>query len=355
MKTERPVFPPAESQGTFKRLLNHEQVRETAGFDPQRLAYARHYQEFLNAGDSFGVLILRNGWAVDEYYTENILETTSIDIWSATKSFTSLAYGMLLDRLSPRVSLESRLYDHLPREYFHGDGRRKNITIRHLLSMTSGIRGSGNGVIGMGVPHGVGAFEYALGMQPNRFGLCCDPLLSDPGCAFDYSDASYALLALLFYHLSGEDMRDFLARELFLKLGMQSAHWDLQGGYGAIGPYTNGHTGLHISVRELARVGYLVLNHGKWDRQQVLPGHWIETAIDTKDSTNPCYGLGFWVNHTGRLIPKAPHDLFFMKGYRSNRCYIVPSLDLVVARCGTGPTNWDESKLIGDIIDSIIQ
>ena len=52
--------------------------------------------------------------------------------------------------------------------------------------------------------------------------------------------------------------------------------------------------------------------------------------------------------------PALPRDMFALEGYRANRCYIIPSLDLVVARVGSGPATWDEGGLIGSVVAAII-
>jgi CubicO group peptidase (beta-lactamase class C family) len=345
-------YPLPESKGTFRYAKKADEKRSLCGFDPQKLEYAQQFQYNLNSGDSFGVVVLRNDWMAEEYYTYNVLPATSFDIWSGTKSFTSMAYACLIDEHRRELSYSSKMCDFIPPEFHSEDKRRLDITIEQLLSMTSGLRGAANGGIGMGVPYGYGAFEYALGFAPNRQGLKCD-LISDPGTKYDYSDAGYTLLALIFFYITGEDLRDYVSRKIFKKIGVESAHWDLQGGCGLIGPYTNGHTGLHLSVRDLARVGYLILQKGIWKNERVLPDLFFEkTFLD--GSINPQYGYGFWINYDNRLIPSAPEDTYFMNGYRSNRCYIIPSLDMVVARCGTGPAQWNESKMLGDLVTAVV-
>lgn len=344
-------YPLPESQGTFRFAQTAEDKRELCGFNAEKLTYARQFQYNLNSGESFGAVVLRNGWMADEYYTYNVLEGTSFDIWSCTKSFTSMAYACLIDERQGEISYSSKVYDFIPVGYHSEDKRRQTITIGQLLSMTSGLRGAANGGVGMGVPYAHGAFEYALGLSPNRDGLMCD-LLSDPGTEYDYCDAGYTLLSLAFFHIAGEDMREYLFRTIFNKIGIESGHWDMQGGHGLIGPHTNGHTGLHLSVRDLARVGVLLLRTGSWEGERILP-EWFIQRIYLVEVANPYYGNGFWKNYDRRLILNAPEDTYFMNGYRSNRCYVIPSMEMVISRCGTGPAQWNEGKLLGEIVASV--
>jgi hypothetical protein len=60
------------------------------------------------------------------------------------------------------------------------------------------------------------------------------------------------------------------------------------------------------------------------------------------------------VNTKGTRWPGLPRDTIALSGYRSNRCYVIPSLDLVVARVGSGPATWDEEGLIGSIVEAVL-
>ena len=111
--------------------------------------------------------------------------------------------------------------------------------------------------------------------------------------------------------------------------------------------------GIHISARELARFGYLLLHKGNWEGKQLIPVNWISLATDSSQELNPHYGLGIWVNKT-KKFPNVPSDMFWMDGYRNNLCYIIPSLDLVVARVGSGPVGLNEKDLIGSIVEAIL-
>ena len=77
------------------------------------------------------------------------------------------------------------------------------------------------------------------------------------------------------------------------------------------------------------------------------PKEWIERATRSSQPYNPKYGYGFWVNSSGNLWAELPTDAFAMMGYRGNRCWVVPSLDLVVARTGSGPQVMDDMYFPG--------
>ncbi len=321
---------------------------------------ARHRQETLYGGESWSIVIIRHGHLVREFYTFNVLIPTRFDIWSGTKSFTGTAWGLLLDESrrgalpkGQTVDLDSPAYAFLPEGHPLSDARKERILIRHLLTMTSGIPGEEEGLAGMPTATGDGPFEYALGRCPNRFGQWAGQLSGEPGTRWNYSDPAFSHLSLLFANIMGREMADTLQERIFAPIGIENLSWDVQGGSGSIGPHTNAHTGIHVSARELARFGYLMLHKGMWQDEQLVPAWWLDLSTRTSQTLNPSYGYTWWVNTQGAEWPALPRDAFALMGYRSNKCYIIPSLDLVVARVGSGPSTWNEG-LIGDIVAAVV-
>jgi CubicO group peptidase (beta-lactamase class C family) len=179
-------------------------------------------------------------------------------------------------------------------------------------------------------------------------------LVAEPGTHWEYSDPATAHLALAFAHITGQEMNQYLTECVLDPIGIENLSWDVQGGSGVLGPHTNAHTGIHVSARELVRFGYLMLRGGRWNGRQLVPKWWIEMATRTSQDLNPQYGYTWWVNTDGTCRPDLPHDAFRLSGYRSNLCFIVPSMDLVVARVGSGPPSWNARELLGDIVAAII-
>jgi CubicO group peptidase (beta-lactamase class C family) len=357
-------FPPPESRGGWRWLRDEREVREIGGMDPERLQFACEAHARFEA--SAALVIIRHGHLVAEWYENSAMATTRYDIWSCTKSFTGTAYGLLFDdsrhgRLpgGREVDLDSPAYDFIPEGHPLTDPRKARITFRHLLSMTSGIPGERHGIAAIPTETGVGPFEAALGRAQVRArrwpdGRRTDRLAAEPGTRWDYSDPAMAHLALAFAQITGREMHEVLQERVFDPVGIESLAWDLQGiGVDFIGPHTNAHTGIHLSARELARFGYLMLRDGAWVGGQLVPAWWQALATRTSQPHNPHYGFTWWVNTAGTLWPDLPTDAFAAMGYMSNRCYVVPSLDLVVARVGSGPGAWDEGGLIGGIVAAI--
>ncbi len=137
---------------------------------------------------------------------------------------------------------------------------------------------------------------------------------------------------------------------------LHNGGWDLQGGGGNLGPHTNAHSGLHLSARDFARLGYLLLRGGVWQGKQIIPKWWIDLATRSSQSANLNYGFTFWVNTAGTRWPHAPKDAYAMMGFATNRCFVVPSLDLVVVRTGFGPQpNGPVDEPLGSILGTIVK
>jgi CubicO group peptidase (beta-lactamase class C family) len=336
-------YPPPESDGGWRRCKNDDEVRRLAGMDPQKLELVGRENTALYGGP-WVLLVVRHGYVAGEWMGVPAMPQTTFDVWSCTKSATGIAYGLLLDDSRNRrlpngaqIELESPAYSYLPEGHPLSDPAKERITLRHLLSMTSGIPGEDRGIVGIAVRPGAGEYEFALGREPDRFGNSAARLYAPPGDAWDYSDAAFAHLSLIFSHVAGQEIGDFMKTRVFQPIGIENSGWDLQGGGGNLGPHTNAHSGLRLSARDFVRLGYLLLRGGTWNGKQIVPKWWIDLATRKSQDINPHYGYTFWVNTDGDLWPHVPKDAFAFMGYGTNRCYVVPSLDLIVVRLGYGP------------------
>jgi CubicO group peptidase (beta-lactamase class C family) len=354
-------FPPPESLGGWRYLIGDDEVRELSGMDPGRLSLISREQELLVGGSSYAIVIIRRGYLVREFRSFNVSATTRFDVWSCTKSFTGTAWGLLLDDSrrgtlpgGRSIDLDTPAYQCIPEGHPLSDPRKEQITLGHLLTMTSGIPGERFSIYGSAAATGFGSFEFALGRCPNQYGAWAAQLQAEPGTVFDYSDAAFSHLTLGFVHLTGRELADFMNERVSGPIGIEKLDWGIQGGGGFIGPHSNPHSGIVVSARELARFGYLMLHGGNWAGEQVVPKWWAQLAIRPSQDANPTYGYTWWLNTNGTLWPGLPTDAFAAIGYRSCRCYVIPSLDLVVARVGTGPSVWEEPLLIGATVDSIV-
>jgi CubicO group peptidase (beta-lactamase class C family) len=348
----QPIFPLPESKGGWRVISDRDGARTTAGIELDRLSPARAWNEQFPVASA--VVIIRRGRLVAEWYANGAQPDTRFNIHSCTKSFTGTAYGLLLEDsrqgrppVPPGIDLDTPAYPHIPAGYPLTDPRKEHITLRHLLSMSSGIPGESTGIYGVVVETGINPFEAALGRFPVRGREIPGPLwaaalAAEPGTRWDYSDPAFAHLSLAFQGISGQELSQYMKARVFDPIGLEAFDWELMGlADGRIGQHTMPFSGLHLTAREMARFGYLMLRGGTWRGQPLIAPWWVEQATRSSQPYNPNYGLTWWLNSQA-LWPAVPRDAFAAMGYNCNLCCVVPSLDLVVVRLGQGPIEHTE-------------
>ncbi len=367
-KDDLDYYPPPESQGGWRRADEPDTARARAGVDLGRLQAARAWN--VHFGVPTSLVIIRRGYLVAEWHEHGAGAPTSYNIHSCSKSFTGTAYGILFEmarrgELPGDIGLDTPAYAHIPEGYPLTDPRKAQITLRHLLSMSSNIPGEDAGLFGVQTAADVNPFDAALGHRPlnqTRRGpagdLWAGQLTGAPGTRWEYSDPGFAHLALAFRHITGQELADFMHAHVIGPIGIEALTWDTMGlDDGRTGVHTMPFSGVHVTARELARFGYLMLRRGRWTGRELVPGWWLDLCTHTSQKMNPRYGLTWWVNTAGTLWPMAPRDAFSALGYNMNMCAVIPSLDLVVVRTGLGPTDSAENitpPLFTAIMESLI-
>jgi CubicO group peptidase (beta-lactamase class C family) len=346
-------FPPPESKGGWRSLLPEkgepeaaakEKIKTTAGVDYDKLKAAWQLSEQVDGAS--GLLVIRKGYVVGEWYKDGGRDKT-FNIYSSSKAYTSVAFGLLLadseaGKLKKKLTLDTKVCNEewLPESLPLSDARKADITVRNLLNMLSGIAGAP-------VP-AEAPFETALGKtEKSPFAM----LKGDPGTVFNYSNAGVAHLVLVFNHAAGRDLLPYLKERVFEPVGMESVTWQKIGGNGKIGPFCQGYSGLETTPREHARFCYLALHKGNWSGKQVVPASYYDFAWQgTK--VKPEYGAQWWVYPRHKEGPK---DLVQTAGAFNNHGYVVPSLDLVFVRLGNGkkfPKNY-EGELVKLVVAAV--
>lgn len=348
-------FPPPESKGGWRSLLpkqglpgadEKQKIRSETGVDWDKLALAWEHNAAAEGATS--LLVIRRGQVVGEWYRDGGPEKT-FNIYSSSKAYTSVAYGLLLadSEAGPlpggkKLTLETRVCnaDYLPESLPLTDPRKAEITVRHLLNMAGGFGGEA-------VPEQA-PFEWSMGKVD---GSPMAKLKGEPGTVFNYSNAGVAHLVLVFNRAAGRDLFPFMKERVFEPVGMERVSWNKIGGNGHLGPYDQGYSGVNTTAREHARFCYLALHRGAWAGKQIVPSSYYDFAwrgIDIK----PDYGAQWWVYPRHRETPK---DLVQTAGARNNHGYVVPSLDLVVVRLGDGQKYPDkfESDLLKKVLAAI--
>ncbi|MHB1454724.1 MAG: serine hydrolase domain-containing protein [Saccharofermentanales bacterium] len=267
-QTDLPVLQPflrtsPESQGVSSDYLVDflEEFRSDATLDPH------------------SIMILRNGAVI----CEGAFGAYDLNVWHIThslcKSITGLAIGILigdgklslddkavkiLEKNAPKIAILTHI----------------NITVRHLLTMTSGI-----------------VFNEAGAVTEKDWIRCFfeSSVLTEPGRQFAYNSMNTYILSAIIKEVSGQGLTDFLQDRLFGPMGITGVFWEKcpkgieKGGWG-----------LYIRPEDAAKIGQLVLQKGRWGGLTLVPRSWIDEAV-TMHATTPAsmggynYGYQIWV------------------------------------------------------------
>lgn len=235
--------------------------------------------------NSNALLIYQKGVLVYKNYFDKPVE--KIEAMSATKSIVSVAMGILLDKKFID-SLDQPVYTVYPE---WKQGNKKLITIRHLLNHTSGLQNVTNAGV-----------EVEVAPDIIQLALCAE-LDDTPGANFAYNNKSSNLLSGIIERTSGLKLDMFLSKHLFDELGITDFEWrtDDKGN-----PY--GMAGLIIYPEDFAKIGLLMLNHGKWNGKQLISENRIKEML-TPSEKNKNYGLQWWLTYERQYY--ALDDAFF--------------------------------------------
>jgi CubicO group peptidase (beta-lactamase class C family) len=263
------------------------------------------------------LLIARHGHIVlDASYAPYSGELPHV-INSSTKAVIGSLIAMLL-KDGKLDSLDHPVLDFFPdREIANLDDRKKAITVRHLLNMTSGLDWD------EGLGGGKEQSLQELRRSSDWVQYILDrPMAHAPGETFYYSSGNSHLLSAIITRLTGKSAADYANEMLFGPLGIAPPSWgrDPQG-------VSTGGFGLWLKPRDMARFGYLYLRGGRWGDRQLLPAEWIEAVnhatIDMHTRFEPGlrYANQFWA------LPD--RHVFMAVGYHCQVIMVLPDADIV--------------------------
>lgn len=213
------------------------------------------------------------------------------NIHSVGKSITSACIGIAIDQ-GFIDSVDQSIFDYLPEHQHLKITGKDQITIEHLLTMTSGLEWDEWGTSYSNEENDV----IALWVDCDDPVACVleKPLVSKPGTDFTYSGGNMIVLGEIIKNATGMDIEAFSGRYLFAPMGIEAPEWRWIGDSGVV--YAGGDQ--KLTPREMLKFGATYLNDGFWDGQQIVSERWVQ------HSNNPYSGPdNSWLNHLLRPIP----------------------------------------------------
>ena len=223
------------------------------------------------------MMLIHEGSKVFESYAHDYFPETRSNVWSVSKSFTSVAIGILVDM--NLISLDNLVIFYFSDEIKDYLPAYESLKIKHLLTMTVG--------------QATDEFEN-LTPTSNPFEIFFNvPLVNEPGTVFMYNNFASFILSSIVTKVTGKSMNDFLNEYLYKKIGMDKPTWN------SIGDYSFGSTGLNLNLQDMARFGHLILNDGLWENEQIVSKKYLDDALDkhiAEPGTPLFYGYHFWIS-----------------------------------------------------------
>jgi CubicO group peptidase (beta-lactamase class C family) len=307
-------------------------------------------------GERQGLVVVRHGELVFERYWANdwaraVPEWRNVS-FSAGKSWGSAMVGRAITL--GRLNIDDLTSKYHPAEI---SGFRPQTRIRHLLTMTSG------GTMNMkpsskapkklddATPPGPGV-EYEWYKEAERGTPPGYGTTIQPGERFFYDGAPADHLADIITAATGKTSHRYMMEEIVAPLGCENFNYQREG----VDSNDNIRIGgsITLSCRDLARLGQLYLNKGRWGGEQLIAADYIRDAVNPS-AHNPAYGYLWWLNRSGRT-PGAPRSMYFAAGARGQFCFVLPEHDMVIATMGFGATQLsapDAWKALGPVLPVI--
>lgn len=265
-----------------------------------------------------GCIVMRHENIVFEFYKNNKIELNLQAIHSCTKSFVSALVGVCIKN--------GLICDvHMPIAEFFGDSvknqsdqRKQKITLYHLLTMSAGFNWPEFGEWQFFSPmeYSKDIISFILGRE----------LESNPGEKMNYNSGCSHLLSAIVQKVSGMKTSDFAKQYLFMPIGIKNTLWYEKQ------KVNLGANGLKMKILDMLKFGYLFLQEGTLQGNEILPKEWVRESTTSRFVTYRDighYGYQWWVSSI-HLSDNAEIPFYFAMGLFGQYIIVIPQYDMVV-------------------------
>jgi CubicO group peptidase (beta-lactamase class C family) len=257
------------------------------------------------------ISVIRNGYMILDVSVYPYKSSNKHVIHSCTKSIVSALIGIALEQGYLKSVDQPLLEIFSGREIDNFDSRKESITLEDVLTMSSGLRCRDsylyqwNGIEEMLASDDW--VQYVLDL----------PMEDQPGSRFEYCNGGSFLLSAIIQETTGETALTYAEKNLFDPLGISDVDWPSNPDGISIG-WGN----LRMLPQDMAKIGYLYLNDGKWEDEQIVPSEWVsESTKKHIDATlQDGYGYQWWVDSP---------DVYMALGYAGQFIFVAPEINLV--------------------------
>ncbi len=315
---------------------------EDVGIDSDALAIA--FSQASAISSIYSLLVIRNGLVIGEEHYQGYKAGSYHNVRSVSKSFLSALVGIALDEgIIDSVDQKILTYfpEYSPNTLPHAMG---DVTIRHLLTMTAG-------------------YEHK---QANYFDIFSSEhwvetilnfgLQYDPGSTFSYNTCQTHLLSAILTRASGKSTKALMNEYLLYPLDIEVGAWEKD----ADGIYYGGNN-MHFTTRDMAKLGYLYMNGGIFEGQQLVPSSWVDRSTTATfegtrnwgDLKSYSYGYLWWMGELAGYPSK------IAIGHGGQFIIFVPQLDMVIAATSNPDVDWaradvNEQAVLGIVANYIL-
>ncbi|MFN6943640.1 MAG: serine hydrolase domain-containing protein [Cytophagaceae bacterium] len=274
---------------------------------------------------SVAFLVIKNDSIIHEEYWESYGPDSFSNSFSMAKSYVGAMVGIALKEGKIK-SLDQPVGDFLP---YYNEGKRKNITIRHLLTMSSGLDWNE----AYANPFSITTEAY-YGTDLNRTIQRLE-VEEEPGVYYNYRSGDTQILAAVLKEATGKTLSEYMQENIWHPTGSENeAKWSLD----EEGGMEKAYCCLNSNARDFARIAKLFMQKGNWNGNQLIDSAYVEKSLRAANLEDPnmpgeqinYYGFQWW------LIPdyKKLGDVFYARGILGQYVIAVPSEDLIIVRLG---------------------
>lgn len=307
------------------------ELTEPLKVSPEELTTYQRAAAYSRAHRGLSMVVIKDGQVVFEDYADGHSANEAHNLYSGTKSFScAIAVAAVEDKL---LNLDEPVSQTITE--WQADAQKSEITIRQLLTLTSGIE--------TGPPNGLSLsalFSQALSYADS----INTPMRHEPGTTFQYGAIPFQIFGEIMRRKlasSSETPRGYLERRILNPIGLKVDSWRT-----TADGNPKLYAGASLAAREWAKYGQLILNEGRWGDKQILNKGLLSECFNGT-AANPGYGLTFWLpvkggtNSEGKSADRAaarlraggaPDVVIKAAGVSGQKLYVIPSWNLIVVR-----------------------